>query len=455
MAGGLSSDDMSLEIVSSIELGSPIKQLRVNEVSLGEKGKALLLAYSSDSGVDPYVEMFFFPKDTLHLAMFALDGELIWRKDLGAGVIPGGHFCPIRAFDLDGDGVDEIWYVDNVDIEHPLSLKGRRLRRLNANTGESTGDWEWIWHTWGARPSHQFRNFILGGQVRGESVLVTAKGTYEDMRLIAWDPNMQRRWDVKIAKDDPGARGSHMSPICDINNDGVDELLWGERCIELDGGKELFCADRETYRGHSDVIQPVLDRSTGKWFLYTIRESDRKVSPRVALFDDRGQRVWGDVDEGHMDMGWVARLGDEMRHVAMAIRIGEKTAGRDGFFRSGTSEFTWDALTGERVVLPFSTYLTRPVDLNGDGYHELIRGYEGHALSETEILDRSGEIVGRIPGKVVLAKKFCDLPGEQLLSYKPDGTVQIWADKNAADNEAALARYANPFYRPGEPVQGI
>ena len=27
-----------------------------------------------------------------------------------------------------------------------------------------------------------------------------------------------------------------MSPIVDINNDGVDELLWGERCIELDKG---------------------------------------------------------------------------------------------------------------------------------------------------------------------------------------------------------------------------
>jgi len=455
MAGDSSSGDVSLKLVSSIQLGSPIKQLRADEVSLGRRGKALLLAYSADSVVDPYVEMFFFPTDTLKIALFSLDGELIWRRDLGRGVIPGGHFCPIAGFDLDADGVDEIWYVDNVDVEHPLSLKGRRLTRLDANTGDQTGQWEWIWHAWGLRLSHQFRNFILGGFVRGEGVLVTAAGTYEDMRIIGWCANMERRWDVKIPKDAPGARGSHMSPICDINNDGIDELLWGERCIELDQGKELFCADRETYRGHSDVIQPVFDRSTGKWFIYTIRESDREVSPRVALFDDGGRRVWGDVEEGHMDMGWVARIADGMRHVAMAIRIGEKTAGPDGFFRSGTSEFAWDALSGEGVELPFSTYLTRPVDINGDGYHELIRGYEGHALKETEILDRRGEVLGKIPGKVVLARKFCDLPGEQLLSYRPDGTVEIWADANAVDTDPALERYSNPFYRASQPVQGI
>ncbi|MHA1570081.1 MAG: rhamnogalacturonan lyase family protein [Alphaproteobacteria bacterium] len=449
------SSKIQLAPLIGIKLDQPIKQLAVREVNLAEQAKALLFAYSADSVIDPYVEMFFFPTDTLKLALYALDGRLIWRKDLGPGVIPGGHFTPVQAFDLDGDGVDEIWYVDNVDAEHPLSLKGRRIRRLDANTGRSTGEWEWPWHTWHSRPSYQYRHFILGGHVRSEPVLVTASGTYEDMRLVGWHADMDRRWDVKIAGDDPGARGSHMSPVCDINNDGVDELLWGERCIELDAGKELFCADRDSYRGHSDVIQPTFDRADGRWVIYTCRESDREASPRVATFDDRGNRIWGAVEQGHMDMGWVARIGDGMRHVAMAIRIGGKRAGKEGFFRDGTDQFAWDALTGEPVELSFSAYLTNPVDINGDGYHELYRGYEGHALKDTEILDRHGKLVGRIPGKVVLARRFMDHPGEQLLSYRPDGTVQVWADARAADSPAALERYANGFYRPGEPVQGV
>jgi len=28
-----------------------------------------------------------------------------------------------------------------------------------------------------------------------------------------------------------------------------------------------------------------------------------------------------------------------------------------------------------------------------------------------------------------------------------DGTIRIWADRNAADTPAAQARYAHPFYR--------
>jgi len=455
MSAGAQKTNVDLQAVTTINLGSPVGQLRAIEANLADGGKGILLAHSADSVVDPWVEMFFFPTDTLKLTLYTLEGELIWRKDLGPGVIPGGHFAPVHAFDLDGDSVDEIWYVDNVDAEHPLSLKGRRLRRLDALTGESTGEWEWLWHTRGARPSHQFRHFILGGWAKGEPVLVTATGTYTDMRLVGWTTGMERRWDVRIADSDPGARGSHMSPICDINADGVDELLWGERCIELDTGKELFCADRDSYRGHSDVIQPTFDRDSGKWFIYTCRESDPDASPRVATFDDHGNRLWGSVEQGHMDMGWVARIGDNMRHVAMAIRIGRKWAGKDGFFRDGTDQFAWDALTGEPVELPFNAYLTRPVDINGDGWHELYRGYEGKALKETEILDRQGRALGHVSGKVVLARKLLDLPGEQLVSYRPDGTVQIWADVNAVDSSSALERYANGFYRPGEPVQGI
>ena len=46
-----------------------------------------------------------------------------------------------------------------------------------------------------------------------------------------------------------------------------------------------------------------------------------------------------------------------------------------------------------------------------------------------------------------MASKICsDQPGEQLLSYQPDGTLCLWADRNAEDADAALARYAHPFY---------
>jgi len=34
-----------------------------------------------------------------------------------------------------------------------------------------------------------------------------------------------------------------------------------------------------------------------------------------------------------------------------------------------------------------------------------------------------------------------------MLCYYPDGTVKIWADKNASDSPRAKSRYEHPFYR--------
>jgi hypothetical protein len=263
------------------------------------------------------------------------------------------------------------------------------------------------------------------------------------MFFQAWRPDMSPRWELCISADAPGARGSHMCPITDLDSDGIEKLMWGERCIELDRGTELFCADREVYRGHSDVIQPILDAASGRWFLYTCRESDNQATPRVVLFDDKGRRIWGHVDHGHIDMGWAARLGEHREHIAMAIRIGQKTCGPQGRFHQSRDEFTFDALTGQAHPLPFSVYQTIPVDVDGDGYHELVRGVPG---GNGEVIDRRGQVLGSVGGAVALASKFLDRPGEQILSYHPDGTVRVWGDANAGDSPEALARYAHPFY---------
>ena len=438
------SPEFDLQSVLELQLGEPAGQLRAVPVNLGKgQPRAILVVHCPDAEVDPYVEMFFFPKDTLKLTLFNEQGKILWRRDLGRGVVPGIWFTPVYPFDLDGDGVDEIWFVNNIDADHPLSINNLRLERIDALTSQTMGQWPWPRPEGNQSLSHTFRNFILGGYVKGEPVLITAQGTYGPMAIQALNSDMQLRWEYKIKRETPGARGSHMCPVVDLNHDNIDEMLWGERCIELDTGKELFCADQDTYRGHSDIIQPVLDRSQNKWFIYTCRESTN-VSPRVVLFDDKGRRIWGDVDRGHMDMGWTARLGDNGEHIAMAIRIGGKTAGPKGFFRREVDEFTYNALSGKEHPLPFSVFCTLPADLNGDGIHELVRGL---AEGNGEILDNKGRIIGNMNGSAAMASKFLNRPGEQILSFRPDGTVCIWADRNAQDTTEALRRYSHPFYQ--------
>lgn len=436
---------ISLETLLDISLGSPLGQLRAVPVALGAGApRAFLAVYCADFDVDPWIEMFFFPTDTLKMALITERGEILWRRDLGRGVVPGMWFCPVLPFDLDGDGVEEIWVVGNPAADHPLGLSHYRLERLDARTGEMTGQWPWPHHGREESLSHTFRNFLVGGYVRDEPVLVTAQGTYGDMFLQGWRPGMTPRWETRIGEETPGARGSHMCPIVDIDGDGADELLWGERCLSLDTGAELFCADRDVYRGHSDIVQPTWIEPDGSWRLFTCRESDPQATPRVVCFDAAGRRLWGQVEKGHIDMGWVARLKDDREHVAMAIRIGHKTCGPDGRFHYDRDEFIFDLSTGEPYPLPFSVYGTIPVDLNGDGFHELVRGLPGQT---GEVLDRRGRSLGSVGGPVALVGKFLNHPGEQILAYHPDGTLRAWGDRNACDSEVALARYAHPFYR--------
>jgi hypothetical protein len=437
-----------LEPLMSMNLGQKLGQLRAFPVRMGAgREKALCAVYGADFDDDPNQNMFFFPTDTLKMIVFTPDGEQLWKRDLGRGVVPGIWFCPVYPFDLNGDGVDEIWYVNNLNVNHPFSADNYRLERVDALTGETLGQYPWPTNNkYVGKHSLTvvFRNFIMGGYVHGKPVLVTAQGKGSgNLSVQGWNPDLTERWEVVVTPDTPGARASHVSPIVDINQDGVDELFWGERCIELDRGKEIFCADQDTYSGHSDVVQPVLDYETGRWGIYTCREGDRSATPRVVMFDSAGNRLWGAVDEGHMDIGWVARIGDQRKHIGMSIRIGAKKCGPDGRFHDGMDEFTFDIATGQPHSLPYSIYRTIPVDINGDGYHELVRGMPG---GDGELLDRSGNSIGSVDGLVAMASKFVDLPGEQILSFRSDGTVQIWADRNARDNEFALERYTNPYY---------
>ncbi|MCZ7647806.1 MAG: polysaccharide lyase 11 [Planctomycetota bacterium] len=450
----MSAPRIELKPVMECALGSPVGQLRAAPVGLGAGApRAFLVAYAADFDVDPYHEMFFFPTDTLKLVLFDTRGRELWRRDLGKGVVPGLWFCPFLPFDLDGDGVDEIWFVNNLEPRHPLGLSHYRLERLDAATGRTTGQWPWPAKGPAQSISHMYRNFLLGGHVRGEPVLVTAQGTYGDMFLQGWRPGLAARWETVIARDAPGARGSHQTPVVDLDGDGCDEFFWGERCLRFDTGAEVFCADADSYRGHSDVIQPLLDRHDGRWYFYTCRESEDRSAPRVALYDDRGRRVWGALERGHIDMGWVAHLRGELGLAAMAIRIGKKTCGPDGRFHQDMERFAYDARTGRSVELPFDPYMSVPVDLDGDGWHELYRGQAGVDVGG-EVLDATGRILADVKGHEALACKFCDLPGEQLLIFDAAGALRVWADERAEDRDAARARYAHPFYAANRRLTG-
>lgn len=448
----LKAQDYDLQVITEVDLGHPLGQLRAVPISLGpDQPKAVVTMYSEDAEIDPYIGMFFFPRHTLKLMVFDARGNEVWRRDLGSGVVPGIWFSPLFAFDLDGDGVDEIWIINNKDPEHPLDFRQYVLEKLDPLTGETVGQWPWPQPEQPQSMSHTYRHFIMGGYTNDTPVLLTAQGTYKAMAIQGWNPDMSMRWEHKIPADAKGCVGSHVTPVVDIDQDGTDELLWGERAIEIDQGTQMFCADENVWEGHSDIIQPVLNRKTGQWSFFTCRESHNDLGPRIVLYDNQGTRQWGDLDEGHIDTGWAAHIGRNGEAVVLGVKVGEKVRTAEGERRTGVVENTYLADSGEKIALGFNVYTSIPVDLNGDGIHELVKGYfEG----DGSVLDQEGNILGNIGGHSAIASKFMDLPGEQILSYSKDGKIRIWADLNAEDRPAAMKRYSHRFYRVNQKQTG-
>ena len=454
---------MDIRIFKEYQLNEKPEQVRPCEVNLGTFGTGMLFAYSKSPNTDPCESMLYFHKYPMQLALFGESGQMLWHKVLGMGVVPGIWTMPFVAFDLNQDGVDEIYYVGNDNEEHPLDNHSMTLEVLDALDGSSIGHYhfeaenlEW------ERLGHAFRFMLFGGYVDGEPVLVAAQGTYGDIYLQAYGSDMNVRWRRVIKKED-GSCGSHDTFVFDFNKDGIDEVLYGEHMISLKDGTDVMCFDRDRYFGHSDIVLPFQDPATKKMYLYTCRESgDYDGCPRVVTFDmQTGKPVWEDIysdewghyiDDGHMHCGWVATVRsmpqtDAPGKLAYAQRRRNK--------KKLVEHYVYDAITGEKVEYPFPYPFAdlRPIDINGDGYHEFLVIEEGR--SRIMIIDSEGKNAFYIGGRFALIGKHYDYAGEQIMTFYPqEGVVRIWGDAAAKESLAFKERYSNGFLKTSMKAKG-
>lgn len=436
--------EISPTVLLEFSLGTKAGQFRAVPVKLNSKNEQGILAVYSEYGDcgSPNPQYFVFPKGVLSFVMFNNKGKQLWRVDLKDNVIADLNFCPVFPFDLDGDGAEEIWFVNNTDLLRPFASNKYVVEKLDANSGKSLGSFPFPMLNDKQSMGNLFRLFLMGGYDHDKPVLLTGQGTYQygPMAVHAYNPDLTQRWRKQFNVGEKGARGSHMSPMSDFNNDGVDEIMWGERCINVSDGSYLFVADYDVYTGHSDVIQPVLRRSDNKWHLYTCRENGEQ--PRLVFFDDKGKRIWSDLT-GHVDIGYVAHWGNDGKVIAAALEIDKKFAAEGGgVVRTDGREYMYDLWTGKRIDPPFKEFIHAvPVDFNGDGIHELWSHGVLHTSEGKEI---------KLPdaGSLAHASHFLnDYAGEQIITWDPSGTVRVWGDKNAFDTEAAKKRYSHNFYK--------
>jgi len=427
-----------LKTVNEIDLGTPIDHARATGVVINGR-RHLLIKYTSSPRVDPWQEAFIYPTDSYKLALIDFENnKVLWTKDLGMGIITGDWFCPVLSFDIDGDGDDEIFFMDNNRPKTPLSID-RSLVGLRAKDGKEFLRFP-VKITL-STPSETYRFVLMGGKnKKGQPVLIVQNGTYGFMDFFAYDKKGKMLWKRSIQKDGT-PRASHCSNVFDFNGDGSDEIIWGERLISMDDGRDLYVGTQDGWDNHSDIVMPVFDgkgRFSGLW---TCREGrptkGRKDQFRCNRYDDKLNILWGVIKEGHMDRGGVIRIspdGEKMfwtqeEPASWTAKKRKKVPAR--FFDSKGNELP-HPLGGKNMAPP------RPFDIDGDGVHELNFG--------GTIYNLKGEAVARIRGgRIITAHVRDDLPGEQYVGF--EGTkVFVLADPNAKWSEAGKKRYAHPYY---------
>ncbi len=441
-------NDIAPKAVLEFSVGTPISGLRAVPVKLDATSTGILIVYhEKKGGGGPNPEYFEMPEGTLSFVMFDLEGKQLWRKDLGKNVMPNTDYCPVMPFDLDGDGSEEVWFVNNSDTELPLATTKYMAEALNAKTGETLRSMKWP-----AAPRNQpsgniYRLYFLGCYVKGKPVLITGQGIYQygPMHLNGYDQNLKRIWHTEYEVGAPGPRGSHTSMIVDIDQDGEDEFLWGERCIQARDGKMKFNSCDNKFTGHTDVAQPVYNYKDKRWYVFCCRENGE--TPRVVLWDDKGKMVWSDR-EGHVDKGWVAHYSTDGSWVGTVLEIGHKYKSGTEVIRENQMEYHYNILTGETLPLLFKgASSAHPVDFNGDGIHELI--------DKSKLVDVNGarySLKGRISH---ISKFMAAYPGEQIITWEDGGVIRVWANAKGEDSPEAKARYANPFYRSNQRMSAV
>jgi len=78
---------VEIKCLKEFDLGMELGQVRSVPVSLGkDMPEAVLFVYSSQGNLDPWPELFNYPKDTLKMALYTLDGVRMWKRSPAYGM---------------------------------------------------------------------------------------------------------------------------------------------------------------------------------------------------------------------------------------------------------------------------------------------------------------------------------------------------------------------------------
>lgn len=267
---------------------------------------------------------------------YKLDGQKLWRIDLGENVRSGAHYIHPMVYDLDGDGKAEV-VLRTADGTQDgkgkvigdrradwRNMKGRivagpeYLTVFNGETGAEMATVDYIpergnlkdWGDGYANRSDRFLACIAYLDGIHPSV-VMCRGYYTRSVLAAFD------WDGKELKskwvfdsNTPGneayaGQGNHNLRVADVDGDGCDEIIYGQMTVDHNG-EGLY----STGMYHGDSIHLLSDINNEKYYVWGCHENrkdgtslrDARTGEVIFQFKsdkDIGRCMAADIDPTH------------------------------------------------------------------------------------------------------------------------------------------------------------
>lgn len=237
---------------------------------------------------------------------YRLDGQLLWRIDMGHNIRSGAHYVPFIVYDLNGDGRAELMVrtadgtrdgigtvigdsaADYREKSNPRTL-GRILTGpeyitvFDGLTGRALCTKPYIpargeVRDWGDDNANRSDRFLAAlGYFGGRNAsAVFCRGYYTRSVLTAWDwdgKDLKERWTFDTDNPqwrDYAGQGNHNLRVADVDGDGYDEITYGAMAVDHDG-TGLY----NTGMGHGDAIHLIAEPTSDKLFIWDCHENRR------------------------------------------------------------------------------------------------------------------------------------------------------------------------------------
>ncbi|MFG2041079.1 cellulose binding domain-containing protein [Dactylosporangium sp. NPDC048998] len=318
----------------------------------------------------------------VYVDAYRLNGQRLWRIDLGRNIRAGAHYTQFQVYDYDGDGKAEVAMKTadgtrdgtgkvigdaNADYRNSSGyiLSGPEyLTMFNGQTGAAMSTVNYdpprgTVSSWGDSYGNRVDRFLAGtAYLDGKRPsLIMARGYYTRTVIAAWDFRsgaLTKRWTFDSdasGNSSYAGQGDHQLAIADVDADGRDEIVYGAMAID-DNGTRLW----NTGNGHGDALH-VGDLDPARPGLEVFKVDEDGTKPSSWMADARtGQVLWttppnGDNGRGVSDDIWAGSPGAESWSAAadgLRDTHGNVVASR----KPGSTNFViwWDADTTRELL---------------------------------------------------------------------------------------------------------